>query len=66
MTAVPNRLTYSVKDAAKLTGLSVRTVTRLIADDRLTSTLVRGRRLIHTDSILNLVGTSVRHRMGLL
>jgi excisionase family DNA binding protein len=66
MTATPNRLCYSVMEAAKLTGLSTRTLHRLIQDDRLSSVLVRGRRLIHTDSILNLVGVSVRDRMASL
>ena len=65
MTA-PNRFTYSVREAAKLTGLSTRSIHRLISDDRLHSTLVGGRRLIPTDSLLNLVGVSVRHRMDLL
>jgi excisionase family DNA binding protein len=66
MIATPNRLTYSVREAAKLTGLSTRSIHRLISDDRLHSTLVGGRRLIPVDGLLNLVGVSIRSRMDLL
>ena len=66
MTATPNRLCYSVREAAKLTGLSTRTINRLIANERLRSTLVGGRRLIPTEALVNMVGVGIRDRMATL
>jgi excisionase family DNA binding protein len=52
----PEPLTVTVAAARKLTGLGHTTVYALIGDQTLQSVMVRGRRLIHYESIKKLLG----------
>jgi hypothetical protein len=48
----PARLAYTVREAHEVSGLSVSSINRSIADGSLPSKLVRGRRIITRDALL--------------
>jgi len=58
-----NRLLYSRRETAKLLGISLRSVDHLLANDRLRSVRVGGRRLISRDHLENFAGTGIRERI---
>jgi excisionase family DNA binding protein len=58
-----NRLLYSRAEAARLLGISLRTIDRLLSDGRIPSSSAGRRRLISRDSLLNFAGQSVRNRL---
>ena len=61
-----NRLMYSRKEAAKLLNISLRSLDGLLANERLSSVRIGGRRLITSDALLNLAGSGLRERMNAL
>ena len=52
---LPHTLSVGVKTAARLLDVSERTVKRMIADGRVKSHRVRGRRLVSYQSLKNLI-----------
>ena len=66
MTATLDRMYYSRREAARLMGLSVRTIDSLLASNRLRSSLVGGRRLISREALIELGGGSVALMMAYL
>jgi excisionase family DNA binding protein len=50
-------VTYSLADVVKITSLSLRKINELVADGRLRSTRIDGRRLIFADSLDELLKT---------
>lgn len=56
----PAKLTFTIKEAAQCTGLSARTIRRMVDGGELTSCLLGGRRLVTASSLNQAIEAGVK------